>query len=124
MLPESLTSHRVERTGESVPLSGRQPFAFPIVKPNIVGFLHPAENPMTKLKLLLRGLIAATLLPTPVVARENRPYARHHAEATDAGATPAARYIDGHLCYPALRVGAFATQPWDNSPPCEPTPAY
>jgi hypothetical protein len=79
---------------------------------------------MTKLKLLLSGLIAATLLTTPVVARESHTYARHHAEATDAGATPPARYIDGRLCNPAPRVGAFVTQPWDNSPPCEPVPAY
>ena len=54
---------------------------------------------MTKLKLLSAGLIAAA-------------------------ATPAARYIDGRLCNPAPRVNAFATAPWENETPCEPTPGY
>ena len=56
---------------------------------------------MTKIKLLSAALIAA---------------AQHRAKAT-AGE----RYIDGRLCQPAPAVGAFATQPWDNGPPCEPT---
>jgi len=83
---------------------------------------------MTKLKLLPAVLIAAAMLTTPVVARENHPNARHLAasaqESAHDSATPGARYIDGRLCYPAPRVGAFATQPWDNETPCEPTPAY
>jgi hypothetical protein len=79
---------------------------------------------MTKLKLLMDGLIAATLLIAHVMARENHTYARHIVTKTDGSAAAGARYIDRHLCYPAPRVGAFATQPWDNSPPCEPTLAY
>lgn len=79
---------------------------------------------MTKLKLLLGGVIAATLLTSPVLARESQPKARHVAEDADASVTPDARYIDGRLCIPAPRVGAFATQPWDNDTPCEPSVGY
>ena len=78
---------------------------------------------MTKLNLLPTALIAAAMLTTPVVARENHPKARHLAESAHDSATPGARYIDGQLCYPAPRVGAFATQPWTN-PPCEPALGY
>jgi hypothetical protein len=79
---------------------------------------------MTKLKLLMDGLIAATLLTAPVTARENHTYARHIATKTDGSAAPGPRYVDGRLCIPAPRVGAFATQPWDNGPPCEPTEGF
>jgi hypothetical protein len=79
---------------------------------------------MTKLKLLSAGLIAAAMLTTPVMAQEHHLNARHVAKGADASAAPAARYVDGKLCYPAPRVGAFATQPWDNGSPCEPTPGY
>lgn len=79
---------------------------------------------MTRLKLLLPALIAAAMLTAPVVARDNHPNARQLAESADDSATPGARYIDGHLCRPAPRVGAFATQPWDNGPPCEPVSGY
>ena len=75
---------------------------------------------MTKLKLLLGGAIAATLLTTPVLARESLPTVRHVAQ----DATPDARYVDGRFCIPAPRVGAFATQPWDNDTPCEPSAGY
>jgi hypothetical protein len=71
---------------------------------------------MTKLKLLSAALIAAAMLATPAMARENHVALQHRANAT-AGE----RYIDGRLCQPAPAVGAFATQPWDNGPPCEPT---
>ena len=69
---------------------------------------------MTKLKLLSAGLIAAAIA-TPAMARESHVTSRHRANAT-AGK----RYVDGRLCQPAPAVGAFATQPWDNGPPCEP----
>jgi hypothetical protein len=76
---------------------------------------------MTKLKLLSAALIAAAALATPAMARESHATLRHHANATVA---PSASYVDGRLCYPAPAVGAFATQPWDNGPPCEPTQGY
>jgi hypothetical protein len=79
---------------------------------------------MTKLELLPAALIAVAMLTTPVVARENHLNARHLAASAPDRATPGARYVDGQLCYQAPRVGAFATQPWDNSPPCVPAPGY
>ena len=79
---------------------------------------------MTKLKLLLAALVAAAMLTTPVVAREHHQNARHFATSARDSAAPAARYVDGRLCYPAPRVGAFATQPWDNETPCEPATGY
>jgi hypothetical protein len=80
---------------------------------------------MTKLELLPAALIAAAMLTTPVMARENHHQsARHFVTSVPDSATPAARYVDGRLCYPAPRVGAFATQPWDNETPCEPAMGY
>jgi hypothetical protein len=70
---------------------------------------------MTKLKLLSAALIAAAALATPAMARENHVTVQRHATTTTGE-----RYIDGSLCYRAPAVGAFATQPWDNGPPCEP----
>ena len=66
---------------------------------------------MTKLKLLSAALIAAAMLATPVMAREVHVAHRHLAASANA-------------CVPAPAVGAFATQPWDNGPPCEPSTAY
>jgi hypothetical protein len=74
---------------------------------------------MTKLKLLSAALIATAALATPALARESGVASPRPASAN---ATPDTRYIDGRLCYPAPAVGAFATQPWDNGPPCEPAP--
>ena len=80
---------------------------------------------MTKLGLLSAGLIAAAMLATPAMARQGHVTSRHLAADTHGSAAPAARYIDGRVCYPAPRVGAFATQPWDNgNVPCEPEPGY
>jgi hypothetical protein len=80
------------------------------------------EKLMTKLKLLFSGLIAATMLTAPAVARENHMNSRHVVERVDA--VPGSAYVDGQACQRAPRVGAFATQPWDNNPPCEPAPGY
>jgi hypothetical protein len=71
---------------------------------------------MTKAKLLSATLIAAAMLATPAMARES--HVKHANAATQ-------RYVDGSACVPAPAVGAFATQPWDNStPPCQPTTGY
>jgi hypothetical protein len=76
---------------------------------------------MTKPTLLTAGLIATAMLTTPVLAREHHPGAQR---ATEDSRAPAVRYVGGG-CIPAPRVGAFATQPWDNgNTPCEPAPAY
>jgi hypothetical protein len=73
---------------------------------------------MTAVKLLSAALIAAATLATPAMARERHQTSRHQAQAT---ATSDARdAYDGRGCIPAPAVGAFATQPWDNGPPCEP----
>ena len=70
---------------------------------------------MTKLKLLSAGLIAAAIA-TPAMARESHVTSRHQANVTTTS--------DGRACIPAPAVGAFATQPWDNGPPCEPAQGY
>jgi hypothetical protein len=78
---------------------------------------------MNKLQLLSAGLVAATMLATPALARENHLKSQHRVENTNASAAPRVRNNE-HSCIPAPRVGAFATQPWDNGPPCEPTLGY
>jgi hypothetical protein len=78
---------------------------------------------MTKLKLLSAALIAAASLATPAMARESGVASRHVVVDADAG-TASARYTDGRFCVPAPAVGAFATAPWDNAPPCEPASVY
>ena len=80
---------------------------------------------MTTIRLLSGGLVATAMFIAPAMAREHRATPRHHAEGLEAGALQGARYINGTLCIPAPRVGAFATQPWDKAPPpCEPTMGY
>ena len=79
---------------------------------------------MTKLELLPVALIAAVMLTTPVAAQQYRPDARQVVQDVPYSAAPGMRYVDGRLCYPAPRVGAFATQPWENETPCQPAPVY
>jgi hypothetical protein len=79
---------------------------------------------MTTIRLLSAGLIATAMFIAPAMAREHRVTPRHHAEGIESDAPQGARYINGTYCIPAPRVGAFATQPWDKAPPCEPTMGY
>jgi hypothetical protein len=79
---------------------------------------------MTKLKLLSAALIAAATLATPAVARESGVAPRPVAADAYASTTSSARYTEGRFCTPAPAVGAFATQPWDSAPPCEPASVY
>jgi hypothetical protein len=73
---------------------------------------------MTKIKLLSAGLIATAVLAMPAMARENYVAKGHVAEEANASA---ARDIDGRVCIPAPRTGAFATAPWGgDNVPCEP----
>ena len=74
---------------------------------------------MTTAKFLSAALIAAAAIATPAMAREVHVNSRHHATAT---ATSDARNVDRRDCIRAPAVDAFATQPWDNGPPCEPAP--
>jgi len=76
---------------------------------------------MIKLELLSAALIATAMLTSPLMAQES--HARHLA-ARAYSVTNGARYIDESGCVPAPRVAAFATQPWDNAPPCEPNTGY
>jgi hypothetical protein len=79
---------------------------------------------MTKLKFLSAALIAGAMLAAPAMARESHVTSRHLVQQANASVTPAPRVIDGQGCYPAPRVGAFATQPWDTETPCEPASGY
>jgi hypothetical protein len=85
---------------------------------------HGWRTCMTKLKLLSAALIASAMIATPVMARKNHVTSRHPVEDANASITSGARYSDERHCYLAPRVGAFATQPWENGPPCEPSLGY
>jgi len=79
---------------------------------------------MTRLKILSAALIAAATFAAPAMARESGVASRRAPAYANAGTAASARYVDERVCIPAPAVGAFATQPWDNGPPCEPTTAY
>ena len=90
---------------------------------SLASFTRNGEVEMTTIKLLSAGMIAAAMLATPVMARDNHMARQHATENVNASDPAAARYVDGQVCIPAPRVGAFATAPWtgDNIP-CEPGP--
>jgi hypothetical protein len=75
---------------------------------------------MTRFKLLSAALIAAAMLATPAMARESHVASRHLAMDANASIAPGAPSTEERLCHRAPAVGAFATAPWDNGPPCEP----
>ena len=79
---------------------------------------------MTKLKLLPAALIATAMIATPAMARKNHVTSRHLVEGANASITSGTSYSDERHCHLAPRVGAFATQPWENGPPCEPSLGY
>ena len=79
---------------------------------------------MTKLELLSAGLIATAMIATPAMARNSHVTSRHLVEDASASTTPGARNSDERHCHLAPRVGALATQPWENGPPCEPSLGY
>ncbi len=79
---------------------------------------------MTTIRFLSAGLIATAAFIAPAMARQHHVTPRPHAEDIDASVPQGTRYIDGTFCIPAPRVGAFAKQPWDKAPPCEPTMGY
>jgi hypothetical protein len=74
---------------------------------------------MSKLALLSTTLIAVAVLAPPAMARKSRVTSRHVAVDANANGMPGMGYIDGRPCRLAPRVGAFATAPWTNGPPCE-----
>ena len=81
------------------------------------------EN-LNDLKLLLAALIATAMIATPATAQKGRVLSRHLVEGAYASTTRGARNRDERHCHLAPRVGAFATQPWENGPPCEPSLGY
>jgi hypothetical protein len=66
---------------------------------------------MTTIKLLSAGLIAAAMLATPAIARENHIAERHVAGETNARTSPAAHYLDGRVGISAPRVRALPAPP-------------
>ena len=76
---------------------------------------------MTMRKLISAAMIAAATLTTPAMAREGHVAHRHVAASASASD---GSYVDGLACVAAPAVGAFATQPWDDGAPCEPTTSY
>jgi hypothetical protein len=61
---------------------------------------------MTPTKLLSAGLIAATMLAAPAMARENFLAKRHVSENANASASLTGRHTDRHVRIPAPRVRA------------------
>ena len=72
---------------------------------------------MTTFKFISAGMLAVAMLATPAMAREH--LARHAVAQTSVE-----RYPAGQVCQAAPHVGAFATQPWDNGPPCLPESGF
>jgi hypothetical protein len=89
---------------------------------------------MSKSQLLFIALVAATTFAVPATARDNYPVSSRISRAAYAGPgpyagyyapagyayVPYAGYAIGRGCLSAPRVGAFATEPWTDSVPCQP----
>lgn len=79
---------------------------------------------MINAKLWSAALIAVTALATPALAAASDVAPRHVRAETHMRPAPSERYVERSGCIPAPRVGAFATEPWTNAPPCEPNTAF
>jgi len=79
---------------------------------------------MTTIRLLSAGLIATAMFIAPAMLARTTQLRGITQKASTPAPRRVTRYIDGTFCIPAPRVGAFATQPWDKAPPCEPTTGY
>ena len=81
---------------------------------------------MMSCKKLSLGLVAATILATPVMAQGvkqepgapgvHHPNSRYLTGGYGVRATPRPGYYYGNRFHPAPRVGAFATAPWNDGP--------
>lgn len=70
-------------------------------------------------------LIAVTTLATPALAAGSDAGSRPVRAETHMSVAPSVRYADrSSTCIRAPRVGAYATEPWTNAPPCEPNTAF
>jgi hypothetical protein len=85
---------------------------------------------MASLKLISAALFATAVVAVPATARVHhvRHVVNNAAVVAPEPAFVGPAYGTGYHCVPAPRVGAFATQPWADSPdvPCLPSgaPAY
>jgi hypothetical protein len=80
---------------------------------------------MSRLRLLSAAVIATAVIAAPVTAREHHATSRYIAFDRDTvGDAYAGLARNTRSCIPAPRVGAFATAPWTNETPCEPTSGY
>ncbi len=80
---------------------------------------------MLNAKLWSAVLIAATTLATPSFAAGNDAVSRSARAKTYTSVAPSVRYADrSSSCIRAPRVGAYATEPWTNAPPCEPNTVF
>jgi hypothetical protein len=80
---------------------------------------------MMKFKFVSAGLIAAAMFAGPAAAREHHGASRHAAgDRYVTGGAFASTTRNAASCIPAPRIGAFATAPWTNEPPCEPYSGY
>ncbi len=93
---------------------------------------------MAKLNLFSAALFAAAVIAAPAMARQGHVHPSYgttyaaedyYAGPAPAGAFAAVPYAPygygygyANTCAPGPRVGAFATQPWDNNPTCAPGP--
>ena len=78
---------------------------------------------MMNCKKLSLGLVAATMLATPVMAQGayqprangfNYPNSAYTTSGYGVRTAPGPGYYHGNRFHPAPRVGAFATAPWDD----------
>jgi hypothetical protein len=102
--------------------------------------LEMEKEIMTKFKIACAAMLASTLIAAPAFAQDaaafgyGSPYDSyaymgpaptvHHGRAVSRNTSEAMTPVydfNGPACVPAPRVGAFATQPWDTQPPCEPS---
>lgn len=79
---------------------------------------------MIKAKFFSAIVLAAVALTTPAMARGSFVGTQHATSNAYASAASAERSAAERGCVPAPRVGAFATDPWTNNPPCEPNTGF
>jgi len=80
---------------------------------------------MINAKLWSAVLIAVTTLATPAFAASSDAASRRVRAESHMSVAPSVRYADRvSTCVRAPRVGAFATEPWTNAPPCEPNTVF
>jgi hypothetical protein len=77
---------------------------------------------MHKVKILSAVLLTAATFATPVLAAGHA--SRHLVNDTRGRVMSTEPRFEGDGCIRAPRVGAFATEPWTNSAPCEPYTGY